>query len=622
MATSSSSSIDGLVSGLDTSSLISNLMAVERQPRDLMDTRRKAQQAAIDAINSIETKLGAAATAAAALQRSPSWTLRAATSSNDAVAAASVTSGASIGTLSFTVAQTASAHALVTANSVAATDTVVASGGSLNLTIGGEAETVSVGSGTLQEVSDAINSAGLAVRAAIVNTGSGYRLQISSTTTGATSAFTVDSGLDVNTGGTAVSTQGTDARITVGTGPGAYDVTSSTNAFSDVLPGVTITAKQVSATAVTVDVTADSAGLAAKVSAMVDSLNAAISEIKTRTAYDPATKSAASLNGESATRRLTASLSSAITEAVNQSSLVAPGLAGISVDKSGSAVFDKAKFLAEYAKDPAAVERLFTQGATSSGQVSFAFAGDRVAGGTYAVTRTSLATAATQTGFTGGLPVTRPSTLKVRTGSTVATYEIGVADDMAAVRAGIQTAIDAAGLAIDAAEGGGGLQFTARNAGLGGSFEVDWDGTDTWVPAAGVDAVGTIDGVTASGDATTLTVPATDSRLGGLSVTVEAGATGAVGSIVYEPGLAQRLITAVKVATDETGYLASAEQARQTRIDAFTRSIDSYDRRLVLRQETLKKQFALLEVALGRMKSQSDWLAGQLNSLNVNSSSK
>lgn len=621
MATSSSS-IDGLVSGLDTSTLIENLMAIERQPRDAMDARRTAQQNAIDAINAIETKLGAITTAANALQRSSGWTLRTATSSNDSVAGVSASAGASIGTLSFTVVATAAAHALVTANSVASTDTVVASGGSITLTIGGQPETVSVGGGTLQEVSDAINAAGLGVRAAIVNTGSGYRLQVASTTTGASSAFTIDAGLDLNTGGTAISTQGSDARITIGTGPGAYDVTSATNTFAGVLPGVTVTVKQTSATPVSVDVAADGEGLAAKVQAMVDALNAAISEVKTRTAYDPATKTAATLNGDSSMRRLTSALSSALTTAVNQSSLVAPGLAGISVDRYGNATFDKAKFLSAYATDPAAVERLFTQGATATGQVTFAFAGDRVAAGTYAVTRTSLATAATVTGYTGGLPVTLPTTLKVRMGSTVASYEIQVGDNMAAVRAGIQAAIDTAGLAIDAAEGGGGLQLTARNAGVGGSFEVDWDESDTWVPAAGVDAVGTIDGVTAYGDATSLTVPAADPRLGGLSVTIETGATGSVGSVVYEPGLAQRLVTAIKTATDEGGYLASGEQARQARVDAFTRSIDSYDRRLALRQETLKKQYALLEVALGRMRTQSDWLAGQLNSLYANSSSK
>lgn len=618
MATSSSS-VDGLVSGLDTSTLISNLMAVERQPRDAMDVRRKAQQSAIDSINAITTKLAAVSTAAAALQRPSGWTLRTATSTNDAVAVATAAAGASVGTLSFTVAATATAHALVTGNSIAATDTVIASGGTLDFTIGGESVSVSVGSGTLQEVSDAINAAGIGIRAAIVNTGSGYRLQLAATSTGAASAFTLDSSIDPVAGSMLVATSGTDARITVGSGPGAYDVTSSSNRFAEVLPGVAVTVKSVSASPVTVDIAADGEGLATKVKALVDALNAAIGEVKTRTAYDPATKTAASLNGESAARRLTAALSAAITGPVNQSSLVAPGLAGISVDRNGQAVFDKSTFLAAYEKDPAAVERLFTQGATSTGSVQFAFAGDRVAAGTYAVTVDSPAATATQSGYGGGLPALA-ATLKVRLGDKVASYEIGVSDDLAAVRAGIQSAIDTAGLGIDATEDSGELRFTARVAGLKGSFEVDWDGSGTWVPAAGVDSIGTIDGVTAYGDGTSLTVPAADPRLGGLTVTIETGATGAVGSVTYEPGLAQRLVSAIKSATDDDGYLSVATTARQSRIDALTRSIDSYDRRLALRQETLKKQYAALEVALGQMKSQSEWLAGQLNSLYANQS--
>ena len=274
----------------------------------------------------------------------------------------------------------------------------------------------------------------------------------------------------------------------------------------------------------TIDVASDADSLAANVQAMVDAVNAVVSEVKTRTAYDPATKTAASLNGDAAARKLSAALSAAITGVVSQSSLVAPGLAGISVDKNGNATFDKAKFLAAYGNDPEAVQRLFVQGASSTGQVGFGFAGDRVAGGTYAVSVTSGATNAATSGFADGLPSTLPATMQVRNGDRVATYQIQEGDDLTAVQAGLQSALDAAGLGITAVATGGALQLTSTVPGTNGAFEVDW-GTGTWSPVAAVDAIGTIDGVTAYGNGTNLTVPATDPRLGGLSVTVPSGAT-------------------------------------------------------------------------------------------------
>ena len=88
------------------------------------------------------------------------------------------------------------------------------------LTIGADAHVIDVGTGTLAEVVDAVNNARLGVRAAAVNTGTGYRLQFSSSATGAASVFSVD-GLDGGLGGTVVTAAGVDAQITIGEGAGA-----------------------------------------------------------------------------------------------------------------------------------------------------------------------------------------------------------------------------------------------------------------------------------------------------------------------------------------------------------------------------------------------------------------
>ena len=43
--------------------------------------------------------------------------------------------------------------------------------------------------------------------------------------------------------------------------------------------------------------------------------------------------------------------------------------------------------------------------------------------------------------------------------------------------------------------------------------------------------------------------------------------------------------------------------------------IADWNNRLQLRQQTLQRQFTNLETALGKMKNQSNWLAGQIAGL-------
>lgn len=601
--------IDGLVSGLDTDSIISQLMTAERVPVDLMAARKTAAQAALDAYKSVESKLTAITTASAALERSSGWKLRSATSSNLAVATATAADGATTGSIQFTVDRLATTHGVATASNTASTTDVVASSGTVAITIGATTHNIAVGGGSLAEVASAINAAGIGVKAATVNTGSGYRLQLTAAASGAAAAFTVSSGLDL---ATAVTTQGVDAKLTFGSGPGAYEITSATNTFANVVPGLTINAKSTSTDPVTVDVASDAAGLAGKVKALVDAVNSALSEIKTRTAYDPNSKTSASLAGDAAARRATQALTRALSDAISQSTLGSPGLAGVSVDRYGKATFDADKFTAAYNANPAAVERLFVQGATTTGSVEFLSAGSRALPGPRDVVVTLAATQANQVGMVGIFPLTVPATIRIKMGTTEIVYPASPPDSAADTVAGLQSAITDAGLSLSVTESGGGIKVSAAGYGSGGNFEVDF-GSGSYTAATGVDAAGTIDGITATGVGRQLSIPATDGTLSGLSVLLTSDSTGPVGSVNYEPGLAQRLSSAIVAATDSSnGYLVQAEAGRQSKIDLLTNSIDSYNTRLEAREKRLRTEFANLEVVLNRLQTQSSMLASQL----------
>ena len=54
---------------------------------------------------------------------------------------------------------------------------------------------------------------------------------------------------------------------------------------------------------------------------------------------------------------------------------------------------------------------------------------------------------------------------------------------------------------------------------------------------------------------------------------------------------------------------------RNSEIDLFNTQISDWDVRLASKKEALQKQYADLEVALGKLKDQSSWLSGQLAGL-------
>lgn len=122
-------SIDGLVTGLSTTSIIDNLMKVERAPEQVMTDKKSAYDAQVTAWNDITTALNALSTAGGDLLTTQKMALFSASSSTPAVASASVTAGANVSptTLSLRVDQLATAHQ-VASNGVASASSTLGAG--------------------------------------------------------------------------------------------------------------------------------------------------------------------------------------------------------------------------------------------------------------------------------------------------------------------------------------------------------------------------------------------------------------------------------------------------------------------------------------------------------------
>ncbi len=289
-------------------------------------------------VDSGNTALGLAASSTPAVGQDGLVTL-------DGVAQPAVTSAGPGGTLTLTGANGDTVQATLT--------------GGLRL---GAATTSSVSAGstaTLSDVARAISASGVGVNATAVGvSSSAYRLQLTSTTTGSASDITISGGgLDTTLGGMQVLNAGSDAVLHVGTGPGAFDVTSPTNSITGLLPGVTITALRADpSTQVSVDVSSDSSGIADKMASLVAAANSALAYIDQQSAYDTTSKTGGPLLADSMAR----DLRQQVTDAVIGSSTSTPALSGVSVARDGTVSFDRAAFLAAYAKDPAAVSQTMT----------------------------------------------------------------------------------------------------------------------------------------------------------------------------------------------------------------------------------------------------------------------
>ncbi|HET7486355.1 MAG TPA: flagellar filament capping protein FliD [Acidimicrobiales bacterium] len=619
------SSVDGLVSGLNTSQIIDQLMSIEKQPQQQLQLKKADNNNVIGTYQSINSLVASMRAAAQALNQASTWNARTATSSSSAVTAAA-TPDALTGAMTFDVTSVAKAQSYVYGTTVASTAVVVADG---NLTItkgNGAPVTVNVGDGTLASVINAINTSNAGVRAAAVQTGAGVRLQLTSTTTGAASDFTV-AGLTV--GGTSVLgsrnvlVAASDAVLTVGPGsPGQYTITSSTNTLAP-MPGLTLTVSA-PATGVTVSIGRNDNSVADAVQRFVDATNAALNEIKKDTAYDAENKKGAILLGDSMVTSLQQQLLQRVSAAVGGSS---PATVGISLQRDGTISFNRDTFLAKLGSDPDGTAKMFEAGATATdSRVTFLTSTARTsvdAVSPYAVAVTAAATqASARLSIVGA--VDGSTTLSLTVGGQTFAVAVQPGDTAADLVNRINATSTQNGIGLTAQVDSGDVLVKTAAYGTAPTFTMSAsNGLSATATTAGTDVAGTINGVAATGKGQVLTSTATGPA-NGLSLRISAtaaevaGAGGnlSLGTVTYRPGIAQRLDSAGYWANDSvSGSISSAITGRRSENASIDEQISDWDVRLALKEQALRLQFTNLETALGKLKNQSSWLSGQLAGL-------
>lgn len=496
------------------------------------------------------------------------------------------------------------------------------------------ATNVDTGDGTLSAVTNAINTANVGITAtAIQSTPGNFRLQLSSTTTGAKSAVTLPADAFGALGSLQTLTAGQDASLTVGTGPAAYTVTSSSNAVSNVLSGVTI--NLVTTGSASVAVAPNPALLADKAQELAALTNDVLDFVKANAAYDLEAKRGGPFTGDFAVRTLADGLLRSIVGGVSTSTLGNPAAAGFATTKEGRVNFDRAKFLEMYGKDPKAVQALFAQGGSAtSTRVTALSVNDRTQTETaFPIAITQAAEQAKATGTEAG-PLAAPETIDVKFGAVTVSYAAQAGETLTQVAAGLNAALQSQSLGVVATVQGGFLVLSTPDYGLTATFEVRSNASGAgstgistagnvgaYVAYAGKNVEGTINGVASTGSGQVLSAPLTDPILAGLALRITAtpAEVGALGTFTVVNGVSQRLSTRSDAASaSDIGTITTNIASRKSAITELDQRIADWDRRLAARQTNLRRQFTAMETALSQLKSQGQWLTGQLAQLQAN----
>jgi flagellar hook-associated protein 2 len=648
----------GIGSGVLTSELIDNLAEAERAPTE---ARLNSQETEINAELSVFGLIKSAVTDL----RLPSRTLanptlfesKSVTSGSTAFSAVVDTNEAVAGSYSLEVTALAKSQTL-TSIEFNDTDTTTLGTGSLAITVGSSSASITIDNtnNTLEGIAAAINEdEGLAATASVLYTGTGYKLVINANDTGVSNTIDItvtDSGDGNSTDANGLSRLSyTAGALNLTESQGATDaafelngvpITRSSNTVDDAIPGLVITLSATNENApASLVVANDTDAVVDKVADFIEKFNALQTLVNDNSEFDP---SGAAENGvllgDSTTRtimnQVRRALGTPVTglEGANVRSFAE---IGISTDyKTGLLTLNESDLKSKLASDPEDVAALFSdQGRTTDGQVTFETASINTTPGTYAIDVTTAATRGELSGtvslgasttidsnndtFTIDIDGTSSATISLTAGSYTQTQL--AAEIQSQINA--DTTLAAAGKSVTVSLDGTN-QLVINSDIYGASSKVEITSVDTNTVAQlglsiaagtdGIDIVGTINGVAATGSGQVLTAASGDDSEG-IRVTVAGAATGDRGSVTYIEGVAEQLVDMITGFISIDGSLSVKNETLGKQLALITQERADLTERIETLTARLARQFTAADIIISQLNSTQDFISKQLDAL-------
>ena len=364
--------VGGLSTGLDTNTIISQLMAIEQQPITRMQNAEQQAASTLSSVKTFNDKLEALLSKADTLSSSDTLLSRTATTSTADYLTASADSSAVPGNYEIKVGRLAQVEKVVYGG-VADKDTTTFGTGSLTINNDALSGPVSIpidsSSNTLQGIRDAINAQkdATGVTASIVNDGSGtpYRLVLTGSSVSNANISLDTSGLS---GGTAlpsvdssISRPATTALVQVD----GILITSNSNTLTEAIPGVSLNLTAAdpnfdpnnpdwsTVKSTNLEISTDKDGIQGKIQDFVSAFNDVV-----KAAADD------NLSGDSGIRSIVSTLRSKFTDTSAGTGLFQLGIA---TQKDGSLLLDTSKLGTMLDNNISGFESLLAGDGTSDG---------------------------------------------------------------------------------------------------------------------------------------------------------------------------------------------------------------------------------------------------------------
>lgn len=656
----------GIGSGLDINGLVTQLVEAEKQvPADRLDRRQADLQLRLSSYGLLKSNLSSFASSLSGLKTASTYTSFTSVSSDKDIFTASSSGLSSNASYSINVTALAENHKLSTDPSLAGakftdvTDTL--STGTLTFKFGSTtynadtdsytgfvqnpdkaAQTVTITDNSLEGVRDAINDANIGVNAALIFDGTNYRLTLSSADTGANNSLEItvsdDDGFNDDASGLSLlafnaaanhleqNGAAADAALTLN----GIGITSASNTVTGSIDGISLKLKTTGSA--TLDVAADTGKVKTAVTDFVASYNNYISTVNRLTSYNPDTGEAGQLNGDGITRSITSNIQRLIGNPVGGAGSTLRILAEIGITTNtddGSLKVDQGKLDKQLADNFDKFAVLFSAfGETANAQTKFIASTTATEVGQYAVNITSLATqgklvgsaAANLTISAGG---NDEIALKIK--GVTGTITLGAGTYTAAELAvELKTKIndlDAfknAGVSVDVTESAGVLSLLSKAYGSSSKVEITGGNGQTDLIGAsptqtdGVDVVGTIGGVAATGNGQLLTGTG---KAAGLAIEITGVALGDRGVVDFNRGYADRIGTYLNSILGTNGLFESTTTSLEGGLDIIADERRALADKIVSLEKRLRIRYGALDALVAQLQNTSSFLTQQLESL-------
>ncbi|MEM7540487.1 MAG: flagellar filament capping protein FliD [Pseudomonadota bacterium] len=362
-------STPGIGSGLDISTIIDQLMVLERRPLVTLGAEEVELQAQLSAYGSFKGAVSSFQSAVRELNDPNEFQVFSATTGDENVLTASADASAAKGAFAVEVNRIAENHRLAAGTTFVDQDTTLIGsvGDTIEITVGSDLFVVDFGDKTLSGVAAAINDAttNSGVTASILQDDAGYHLTLSADETGSSNFISVTYGSGVSdpfalatlnndrdsSGG--FTSVDLDAQLTI---EGSFVATRSSNTVTDVIQGVTL--GLVASGSTTLDVSRDDNAIEQSAQAFINSYNTLISAIDDLGGGVLATERASLGSIETSLRNIMN------TAAGDTSSFDFLFELGVSTKLNGSLELDSSVFQTALESDPNGVAELFANAET------------------------------------------------------------------------------------------------------------------------------------------------------------------------------------------------------------------------------------------------------------------